>query len=582
VREIGKSNIMNDNRILPILLLILACIAVYANSLNGDFVYDDVTLTVLENPFLNGLVGWREVLTWDRPVREFTYWLDHKIWGNRPFGYHLQNLFWHVLSVFLMWRILRELGVEPWQACLAPLLFAIHPVNTEAVAWISGRKDLLCLFFELCAVWSFLRFLRAGVWCHAYAVVAILSLFLALFSKQVAVVLPLQIGMIACVLGGRHTLSRKRVAALLGVLLVVTLVLSVGSLRMVETAQEALQRGTYYDPSARHAELTHPFLTGWAVWGSAVRLLLFPHPLTIERTMAPVSSWGDPRWMAGFVVFLAALALLWRFRRHPVRTIGLAWILVAWLPTSGIIPATYLLADRYMYIPCVGFCLFLSDWLLQWLYRLEDLPRKAAAIAVSLLLAGFTFATVDRNWDWNDEISLWSSAARFEPANPKVRFNLGNACSDRDFRDQAEKEWKAALDLKPDYAEVHINLGGLYHERGDPDTAESHYREALKIVPDYGIALYNLAALYKERGNLEEAIQWMSRAVEHIGGKRDAAQKAAMAWRDLAQLLLESGRYEEARKAAQESLKYNPNDRQARVLLSEIQSRLTAPNPTQP
>ncbi|HQQ01153.1 MAG TPA: hypothetical protein PLY86_22070 [bacterium] len=306
MRDNGKSNIMNDNRILPILLLTLACVAAYANSLNGEFVYDDVTLTVSENPFLNGLVGWREVLTWDRPVREFTYWLDHRIWGNRPFGYHLQNLFWHILNTLLLWRILRDLGVERWKACLAPLLFAIHPVNTEAVAWISGRKELLCLSFELCAVWSFLRFLRAGVWCHGYAVATILALFPALFSKQVAVVLPLQIGMIAWVLGGRHTVSQKRVAALLGVLLVVTLLLSVGSLRVLETAQEALQRGTYYDPSARDADLTHPFLTGWAVWGSATRLLFFPYPLTIERTIAPVVSWGDPRWMAGFLVFLAA------------------------------------------------------------------------------------------------------------------------------------------------------------------------------------------------------------------------------------------------------------------------------------
>jgi len=576
------SNIMNENRSLPILLLSLACIAAYANSLNGDFVYDDVTLTVLENPFLNGLVGWREVLTWDRPVREFTYWLDHRIWGTRPFGYHLQSLFWHIFNVLLIWGILRELGVEQWQACLGPLLFAVHPINTEAVAWISGRKDLLCLFFELFGVWSFLRFLRAGVWFHGYAVATILALFLALFSKQVAVAFPLQVGMIACVLGGRRTLSQKRVAALLGVLLVVTLALSVGSLRVVETAKEALQRGTYYDPSARHADLTHPFLTGWAMWGAAVRLLLVPYPLTIERTFAPVVSWGDLRWMAGFIVFLAVVALLWRFRRYPVRTIGLAWILIAWLPTSGIIPATYLLADRYMYIPCVGFCLFLSDWILHLMYRLEETPRRIVAIAVSLLIAGFTFATVNRNWDWRNEISLWSSAVRYEPSNPKVHFNLGNAYSDKDLWDRAEQEWKTALELKPDYAEAHINLGSLYHKKGELDAAEFHYREALRIVPDYGVALYNLAALYKERGNLEEAIQWMSRAVEHIGGKRDTAQKAAMAWRDLAQLLLESGRHEEARKAVEQSLKYNPHDRQTRALWSEIRSRQSAPNPAQP
>ncbi len=564
--------IVDDQWNLPILLLILACLVTYANGLHGDFVYDDVSVTVVQNPFLEGLVGWRDVLTWDRPIREFTYYFDHLVWGERPFGYHLQNLVWHTLNVVLLWKILAKIGMAQWPSCLCALLFAIHPVNTEAVTWISGRKELLCLFFELLTIWFFLRFLRSGSWPHAYAVGVLLSLCLALFSKQVAVVLPILLFATAWTQGEEFTAGKSRVVVLITLVAMVTAVLALTALRGAEVAREALERGTYYDPAARGMELQHPVLTGLAVWALAIRLFIVPYPLVVERTVEPVLSWGDPRWMIGALLVLLWFALLWRYRNRSNPGLGIAWLGVTWLPTSGILPATYLLSDRYLYIPCVGFCWVLGYALYFLLRHHSYLLRRIGIAVATVAVVSYTWLAVDRNRDWSSELSLWGSAVQHEPANPKVHFNLGNAYMDEGKFALAEDEWNTTLELEANYPQAHVNLGALYQKRGDLHAAESHYQAALDAEPDYGVAQFNLATLYEEFGKREEAIQLLKEAAKNIGGKRDTPQKKARVLRELARVLFDAGQVKQAREAAERSLYHAPEDPVTRRLYSAIRA----------
>ena len=174
--------------------LVLLPAAAYLFALWGDFVYDDVSITVLQNPVLLGTASWKEIFTWDRPLRELTYLLDHALWGFHPLGYHIQNLLWHGVNALLVFILLQRLGVSRPLAWASALLFALHPVNTEAVAWISGRKELLCLFFELCACVAWLRaFPRVAESLPVrslWSLASLAALVLALLSKQVAVMLP--------------------------------------------------------------------------------------------------------------------------------------------------------------------------------------------------------------------------------------------------------------------------------------------------------------------------------------------------------------------------------------------------------
>jgi len=566
---------MDDQKRLPVFLLVLACAVTYANGLRGDFVYDDVAVTVIQNPFLQGLVGWRDVLSWDRPVREFTYYLDHLLWGERPFGYHLQNLVWHTLNVLLLWRILLRVGAASWPSCLCALIFAIHPINTEAVTWISGRKELLCLFFELLTLFLFLRFLRAGTWPHGYGLGVVLSLCLALFSKQVAVVMPVALFLAAWSQGKEFTVIRPRVLILIAVTAVLTAVLALTALRGAEVAREAIERGTYYDPASRHLELEHPVLTGLAVWTVALRLLVVPYPLILERTVSPVLSWADPRWMIGLVLVIVWCWLLWRYRDRTNPGLGIAWLGITWLPTSGILPATYLLADRYLYIPCVGFCWVVGYAFYVLLSRDSLVLRRVGIILATAMIVCYTWLAVDRNRDWSGELSLWGSAAEHQPANPKVHFNLGNAYQEQGMPNLAENEWETALELRPNYPEAHVNLGALYQKQGDLDAAESHYRTALELAPDYGVAQFNLATVYEEQGERDKAIELLREAAETIRGKRDTPQKKARVSRELARLLYESGDVQQALEAVESSLHYDPEDLETRRLHSLIRSTKT-------
>ncbi|MGC9327963.1 MAG: hypothetical protein ACP5I1_10045, partial [Candidatus Hinthialibacter sp.] len=264
----------------PRFWLIVIPAAVYANSLFGEFVYDDKELTIENNPALTGEAGVWDILQWDRPMREFTYMLDHAAWGFMPFGYHLQNVAWHIGNVLLFFALLKRLGFSPRLSFGSALLFSIHPVNTESVAWISGRKELLCLFFELSACLFFVRSLDSK---KIYSLLYAASLFcaaLALLSKQVAVALPLFLGLCAWFYRRNQAekIEWKKIALslLFPVLIVIAFVLF--RYPILEQLNFTRSEGTFYDPSARDVSYTllSALLTPFATFLKTLWLCVWP------------------------------------------------------------------------------------------------------------------------------------------------------------------------------------------------------------------------------------------------------------------------------------------------------------------
>lgn len=525
--------------------LVLAPFFVYALTLQAGFVYDDISITVLKNPFLHGQVPAWEVLLWDRPLREFTYKLDHLIWGFNPLGYHLQNIMWHTANCWLVLVLLVTLGINKKTAFLTAMLFAVHPINTEAVAWVSGRKDLLCLCFELLACIWFLQAYQNQTMRWMYFA-SVLAFVFALLSKQVAIVLP---GLL-CFCVWYYHIHQKAELPFLNILKWISpfVLITAGSLIFYFDIFTVLgiieDRGTFYDPSAAEVQysLLSAILTPFATFNESMRLLIFPGELIIDRDFFPVISIYDWRWMVG--VFWLLLILYFSFKTiksHPSMLFGVFWFLCTWAPLSGIAPIGYLMADRYLYIPNVGFCLLAGTFFYaankKFIQKHNHSPKKVILTLTSIIFILFTARTVVRTMDWQNELTLWQSALKEYPKKASIHFNLGNYYWDQDNLDGANRYWQQALELDPQYEEVWLNKGIAEKNAGKLSEAELSYRQALEINPQYGTAHYNLAMLLEDQNKIDEAVHHFQLASKTLFGKRNASQLQALACYHAARLL---------------------------------------------
>ncbi|MBN2329440.1 MAG: tetratricopeptide repeat protein [Candidatus Omnitrophica bacterium] len=530
----------------PRFWLIVLPAAVYANSLFGEFVYDDKELTIENNPALTGEAGVWDILQWDRPMREFTYMLDHAVWGFQPFGYHLQNVAWHIANVLLFFALLNRLGFSLRLSFGAALLFSIHPANTESTAWISGRKELLCLFFELSACLFFVRSLEGKRLSSLPYTASLFCAALALLSKQSAVALPVFLALCAWFYRRNHAekIEGKKIALslLFPALIVIGFILF--RYPILDQLNFTREKGTFYDPSARDVSYTllSALLTPFATFLKTLWLCVWPMNLTVDHAFEPVVRLSDPRWMAGAAVMAGLLAAAFAGRKtRPGFLFGLIWLLAAWGPVCGVAPVAYLIADRYLYIPCIGFCLAATAVVMPWL-KMEQgkIPQFSLLIGIAVCLF-YSARTVARNFDWKDDISLWQSAVRADPMNPKAHTGLGNAYFELGDYETAYRIWSKSLQIDPDQPRIWVNWGNAEKRQGRLDASDLRYRKALELLPQYGAAHFNLALLLEQQGRIDEALKHFKLAAEHLYHRTLANQRKGLAHYHIARILFDQG-----------------------------------------
>jgi len=479
-------------------VLLLATAATYGNALDGGFVWDDEQVVVgpATREGARGLprllLSPDEVKPYYRPLTRASYVLDHAAWGLEPRGYHAVNVALHAASVLLLFLLALRLLGAPAPAFLAALLHAVHPVNAEAVAFLSARNNLLALGFALATLLLFLEALRRRKAWPAWLSGA--AFLLGLASKEPALM----------------------VAPLLPALL--------------------FRRGAWREEGPRSLRLLAPHALAlaayaglrWAVVGGAVSatspldglpgrlaatalivprylaLLLWPAGLTTFHR-DPVATPGSLAWAAVAWTGLAAgVALLLR-RPSPASSLGLAWAGLNFLPIANLVPIpSTAMAERFLYLVVPGVWLVAADASV----RLQRaFPRTAAlqAAAWALALALLTGRTVVRNRDWHDDVSLARSALAVDPRSPTALYNLGVALKDRGDLDGAARAWTAALEADPGSAEALTQLGTLAALRGDPAAAERAWRDAL-ARKDVAGAHFNLAVLCERTGRPAEAL----------------------------------------------------------------------------
>ena len=550
------------------LTLLLMVPLAYWPAFSAGFIWDDVGF-IVEDTQVSSWAGLLNI--WFRPqsLVEFhywpvlysTFWLEHKLWGFNPLGFHLTNILLHAANTLLLWNLLRRhllrgdlLGrVAAPGAWLVAAIFAVHPAHAEAVAWVIARKDLLATFFFLLAVTFWLRFQDSK---QTGAYLAVLAFYAAgVLSKSVTLTLPAVLLVLAWWQNGRIT--KQELSQVLPIVL-------------VGLALVAFDLGFVYVHAVHEFEYTFAerlVIASKALWFYAGKLL-WPNPLLFMYPHFDVDPAKALNWL-GLVAALALAAALWlarhRIGRGPLA--GALFFAITLAPVLGLVGFGFMkfsfVADRYSYLPSIGpTAVLVASALLAW-QRLGNTKatRHVGSALVAALLIAYGTLSLQRTQGLQSNVGLFRHIVATNPGAPGSYFNLGTLLMEQAPEEAAAAFYKAlsqdpddpqayinlgsilqalgrlqeaadvlnrAIQLEPDDFEakkaptkarqlasgVHYNLGGVLLELQQPTEAAASFQRALALQPDNFPAAHNLAITLQQLGKYDQALAVLREVTE--------------------------------------------------------------------
>lgn len=483
--------------VLHVVAIALVTLLAYSGSFDGAFVSDDVR-GVQHNELLHSL-DWEGVkaIVRDRtrtnyiPVTDLSLALDYLVFGPEPFGFHVTNLILHTLCALLVYRLLLRFEFPGAVAFFASLLWAVHPLNVESVAFISERKNVLSTFFFLSAFLTYLRFSELGR-PRTYALTFVLFL-LALLSKMNTMVLPA-----VCIAYEVLVRSRLRRRDWIAAVPMLVAGIAVSSMAISDSRQWTM---TYY---ANSPIVT--WLSSTTVVFRYLRRVFWPTGLQYYYLVPLRGSLLDPTVTLSVLGLLVLLVwfvwLAWNKRREAF---WIAWFALTLSPMLNIVPFPSMMQDRYMYVPMVGVVALLCEaWVRLPRSRLVQRLLPAAAAVAIVLLAGLTHARVEI---WDSPRSLWTDGASNELY---IASDSG-----RGHPEDAERMevLRTILLRAPESPVLHNNLGAMYFEHRKLPSALEHLEKAAKENPRHPVILLNLGRAYLRNGDLDKAREALQETV---------------------------------------------------------------------
>lgn len=484
---------------------VLACLA-YLNALHNPFVYDDYH-TVVANASIGRLTDLRAIVLHDvtRPLVNLSYAIDRAVTGTGPFGFHLTSVLLHMLNVGLLFALTRRLalprGSSPatLAAFAAAALFAVHPMMTEAVGYISGRSELLCAAFFMLAVMAGGRWLTgAGARWGAITIALWLA---ALATKELGAMFPfVLLAYDRLVIASTPAERRRRLLTvhlpLIGTAVAAGLI-RVAILTRIESPGAAAVHWTYT-------------LIAADVLRRYVALMIYPTGQSLFHEVARIDSVLEWRALVALLSTGAMLALVWRLRRvDALASFGIVWFLLLLMPGAAltVLDQGEPMAEHRVYAAACGLflaagqaCARLDDWA----RRAGGLLRLLVPVLLALVIVSFGANTVVRNAVWGSPVGLWRESVDLAPNHYRPRLLLGEALQDAGRRDEAADEYRTAIRLRPGDVTGYLKLGALLAAMGRLPEARQQFVAVTAIEPDNAPARQALAVLEQASGRMEE------------------------------------------------------------------------------
>ena len=510
-------------------------VLVFLPSLKNGFVNWDDDRNFLDNPDYRGL-GWTQ-LGWMfttfhighyQPLSWMTLGLDYLLWGMNPAGYHLTNVLLHaasaVLFYFLMLRLLgltvpsADGAMARVSAGFAALLFAVHPLRVESVAWVTERRDVLSGFFILLTVLCYLRAVTGEKGDYLRWMIAALAAYgLSLLSKAAGMTLPLVLLVLDVYplkrLGGTNGRSgagtRKTwlekipffALALAGAAVALWAQRSAAALRTVDL----------YGVGFRAAQAAYGLI--FYLWKTVLPARLAPlYELPIR-----FDPWDWKFVLSGAAVLALTAGLYLARRRWPAGLASWACYVFFLAPVLGAAQSgPQLVADRYSYLSCLAWAALAGGGALYALRAWARKPNKKFILAgaAAVVILGCCALTGRQIGFWRDSERLWRRVLDVEPNSSLGHNNLAGVLARRGALDEAIEHYRRATEINPRYVNAYDNLARVLFQRGEVDAAIAEFRRALEINPNFSRLRSNLGAALVEKGELDAAVREFQRAAE--------------------------------------------------------------------
>lgn len=560
---------MNTKILLPILILIT--VAIYLKSLNNKFTIWDDDFYVTENQDIRTLHGDSIAYTFQKtfktyvvgnyhPLTMLTYCLEYENFKLNPKPYHLTNLVLHILNTLLVFGFIWLLTKQQWTAFIVSLLFAIHPMHVESVAWVAERKDVLYSFFYLSALCTYILYLKKERSVWIFYIFTFLLFGLGVLSKAMAVSLPIAFFMIDYFLDRKITLK-----TLLEKLPFIIVSLIVGYFAIdAQKESHALEGLIYYSFFDRVLFICYGIIM--YLWKLLLPLNLssfYSYPLK-ENGWYPLLFYVAP------ILFMLLLFLIYRTKQYGKDVLfGFGFFFVTIVLVMQILPVGgALMADRYTYLPYIGLFFIIARWINK---LIENKPKYIPVLIVLfiLIVAIFSFQSFQRTKVWHDSISLWTDAIKKNNKEDVLYKLRGLAYTSEKKYDSAIKDFDRAIELRPKNPDVFYDRGYAYNQKGSFQEAIRDYSASiyyLDLINDstrsnryrlkYEKAYNNRGTAYGYIGKLNNAIDDFTRAIKNDSTFSDAYNNRGMTYRQL-------GKYKEAISDFNSAIYYSPKNKNA-------------------
>jgi tetratricopeptide (TPR) repeat protein len=583
----------------------------YVQTAGYGFIWDD-NVQISLNPRIRSFANFGKAFTenfwafrgpqyytnYFRPMHTLTYMIGYVLGGLSPAPYHWISIVLHVLTSLTVCFAGAAFLRSPTAAFWGALLFAVHPMHTESVSWVAGITDVGCGLFYVLSLGAFV-YLRARKGPTAYWwTIALISFFLSLLYKEMALTLPLVILLLdfACDTEERGLRPGERLRRLLPflALLAVYVVLRIRALGVFSKTRVPLPMS-----------FTDKLLTVTYFVGHYIQDLLVPIKQSAYHVFLPFSRLSVKDWLLPFALLAVGIGLVFRYLRNDRRSLFLALMTVLTL-----IPILYLggvgdnkYTERYLYLPSMGFCLLVASLIERYLGK-----KKAGMALCALLVLALAFLTIRRNPVWKDESTFYRTTLAASPGAVQMNYNLGVLLLSQRNYPAARAQFQSALDatyevfayvpldraeaylglceaengmghlqaaaenaekalgVVPDLADASLRLGTLKGRLGDYTTAEKLLRQALTSMPENALAHSDLGNVLFYKNDFSSAEQEYWKAIQ-LDSRFMSARIS------LAVLLARTGRGAEAISVLREVLTLDPANLQARQLLEQVMSR---------
>ena len=556
------------------LFLIVATLLVYGQLPSHDFIDFDDGAYVIENPYVSsgftkeGLIWAFDVGNW-HPLTWLSHMLDCELFGLNAGWHHLINLLFHIANTLLLFLALGRMTGDLWRSGIVAVLFALHPLNVESVAWVSERKNTLSTFFWMLTIWSYVSYAERPRVRQYFLVLIFFAL--ALMAKPMVVTLPFVLLLMDVWPLGRLRLNSAEKGSHLVVkrespfrlvwekipLFVLSAVLCVMTLLSSHLGKAIV--------SIEDLPLKIRIANALVSYITYMKKMIWSHDLGV---FYPFSA-TYPTWKtvgAGVLLMGLSIMVFVARKKRPYLAVGWLWYLGTLIPVIGLVQAgVQSMADRYTYIPMIGLFIMVTwgvpDFAARWRYR-----RLVLSISACLLILGLMVCTLFQVGYWKDSISLFKHTVKVTSNNYVFHNNLGVALANKGKYEEAIRHFKEVLKIKPGWVKPHYNLGlaktGLKRFKGaiehfydvvrlKPDHADAHhylgimlfsqgrikaavthYQEVLKIKPDSAAVHYNLGIVLMRMGHVKEAAAHFDNVLrinpDDIGARRNLERALLM------------------------------------------------------